>query len=67
MEQPDNPSGLHLTGRQAAEVGARAGAGAVVITHIPPWNDRDAVLAEALPHFAGPLSLAVTGASWEIG
>jgi ribonuclease BN (tRNA processing enzyme) len=67
MEQPDNPSGMHLTGRQAAEVGARAGVGAVVLTHIPPWNDRDAVLAEALPHFAGPLSLAVTGATWEIG
>ena len=67
MERPDNPSGLHLTGRQAAEVGARAGVGAVVLTHIPPWNDRDAVLAEALPHFAGPLSLAVTGATWEIG
>ncbi len=29
--------------------------------------DRDEVLAEALPHFAGSLSLAVTGASWEIG
>jgi ribonuclease BN (tRNA processing enzyme) len=48
-------------------VGARAGVGAVVLTHIPPWNDRDAVLAEALPHFARPLSLAVTGATWEIG
>ena len=64
---PDNPPGLHLSGRQAAEVGARAGVGAVVLTHIPPWHDRDAVLAEAVPHFTGPLSLAVTGASWEIG
>jgi ribonuclease BN (tRNA processing enzyme) len=67
LERPDNPSGLHLTGRQAAEVGTRAGVSAVVLTHIPPWNDRDQVLAEALPHFPGPLSLAVTGASWEIG
>jgi ribonuclease BN (tRNA processing enzyme) len=67
LDRPDNPPGLHLTGRQAAEVGARAGVAAVVLTHIPPWHDRDAVLAEALPHFAGPLSLAVTGASWEIG
>jgi ribonuclease BN (tRNA processing enzyme) len=67
VDRPDNPPGLHLSGRQAAEVGARAGVNAVVLTHIPPWNDRDAVLAEALPHFPGPLSLAVTGASWEIG
>jgi ribonuclease BN (tRNA processing enzyme) len=66
-DRPDNPPGLHLSGRQAAEVGARAGVGAVVLTHIPPWHDRDDVLAEALPHFAGSLSLAVTGASWEIG
>ena len=66
-ERPDNPPRLHLSGRQAAEVGARAGVGAVVLTHIPPWHDRDEVLAEALPHFAGPLSLAVTGATWEIG
>jgi hypothetical protein len=25
------------------------------------------VLAEATPHFTGPVSLAVTGAVWEIG
>lgn len=67
LERPDNPPGLHLTGRQAAEVGATAGVGAVVLTHIPPWHDRDQVLAEATPHFAGPVSLAVTGAVWEIG
>ena len=67
LEGSDNPAGLHLTGRQAAEVGARAGVGAVVLTHIPPWHDRDAVLNEALDHFSGPLSLAVSGASWEIG
>jgi ribonuclease BN (tRNA processing enzyme) len=67
LEAPDNPGGLHLTGRQAAEVSARAGVGAVVLTHIPPWHDPDAVLNEALPHFSGPLSLAVSGATWEIG
>ncbi len=67
LEGPDNPPGLHLTGRQAAEIGASAGVGAVVLTHIPPWNDPDAVLNEALPHYSGPLSLAVGGASWEIG
>jgi len=67
VEGADNPSGLHLTGRQAAEAGQAAAVGAVVLTHIPPWHDRDQVLAEATPHFAGPVSLAVSGAVWEIG
>jgi ribonuclease BN (tRNA processing enzyme) len=67
LDRPDNPPGVHLTGRQAAQVAAQAGVGAMVLTHIPPWHDRDAVLAEARPHFAGPLSLAASGGTWEIG
>ena len=34
----------------------------MLLTHIPPWHDPDAVLTEATPHFSGPTSLAVTGA-----
>ena len=67
LEGPVNPRGLHLTGRQAAEAGAAAGVGAVLLTHIPPWHDPDQVLAEATPHFDGPVSLAVTGGVWHIG
>jgi ribonuclease BN (tRNA processing enzyme) len=67
LERPDNPPGLHLTGRQAAETAQRAGVSAAVLTHIPPWSDPDLVLAEALPHFSGALSRAVPAASWEIG
>lgn len=63
----EHPPGLHLTGAQAAQVGARAGVGAVLLTHIPPWHDPVAVLAEARPCFDGPLSLAITGATWTIG
>ena len=66
-ERPENRPGLHQTGRQAAETAQRAGAGAAVLTHIPPWSDPDQVLAEARPHYSGPLSRAVPGASWEIG
>lgn len=65
-EGPNQRPGLHLTGRQAAEAGARAEVGAVVLTHIPPWHDPDQILAEAQPH-AGFVSRAVPGASWEIG
>ena len=52
---PDNPPGLHLTGRQAAEAGAAAGVGAVVLTHIPPWHDpRPGAGRGRRPHFDGP-------------
>jgi ribonuclease BN (tRNA processing enzyme) len=37
-----------------------------VITHIPPWYEPDRVLAEATPHFDGPVSLAKPGAVWDI-
>ncbi len=66
-ESPDNASGMHLTGRQAAETATRAGVREAVLTHVPPWHEPDQVLAEARPHFAGPLSLATAGASWPIG
>jgi ribonuclease BN (tRNA processing enzyme) len=67
VEGPGNPAGLHLTGRQAAEAGAAAGVGTVVLTHIPPWHDRDRVLTEATPYFAGPVQLATGGSHWVIG
>jgi len=62
-----NPPDLHLTGRQAAEIGERAEVGRILLTHIPPWHDREAVLTEATPHFSGSISLAVAGADWTIG
>ena len=67
LDRPDNPPGLHLSGRQAAEAAAAAGVGALVLTHIPPWHDREQVLAEARPHFAGSVELARPGARWAIG
>jgi hypothetical protein len=33
-----------------------------VITHVPPWHSADLTLAEARPHFDGPLDLATPGA-----
>ncbi len=66
-DQPGNPAGLHLSGREAASAAESAAVGALVLTHIPPWHDRDEVHAEAAPHFSGPVSMAVPGASWLIG
>ena len=67
LDGPDLPSGVHLTGPQAARVGEQAGVGQVLLTHIPPWHDPERVLTEATPHFSGPTSLAVTGGVWTIG
>lgn len=61
MAAEDNPPGIHLTAREAAETGAAASVGAVVLTHIPPWHIGADVLAEAAPHFDGPLTLAKPG------
>jgi ribonuclease BN (tRNA processing enzyme) len=60
---PALPADLHLTGRQAAQHAARAGAGQLVLTHLAPWNDSARTLAEAEPAFSGPVSLAVPGLS----
>ena len=67
LDDPHNPDGMHLSGRQAAAIGQAAGVAAIVITHIPPWYDPDRVLAEATPHFDGLVSLAKPGAVWDIG
>jgi hypothetical protein len=31
-----------------------------MITHVPPWHQVDRVLAEARPHFTGPIEIATT-------
>lgn len=64
---PGNPPGLHLTGGEAAETARRAGVAELVLTHVPPWHDPDAVLAEARPVFDGPVSHALPGRTWTVG
>jgi ribonuclease BN (tRNA processing enzyme) len=65
-DAPDRPVGLHLSGRQAGELAARAGVGRLLITHVLPWSDRDAVLAEAREAYRGEVSLAEPGADHPI-
>ncbi|MDO5683189.1 MAG: MBL fold metallo-hydrolase [Propionibacteriaceae bacterium] len=61
MHADDLPQDVHLSGRQAAEHAAQAEVPTLVITHVPPWHDIDAVHAEARPHFDGNLLLARPG------
>ncbi|MFE9552687.1 MBL fold metallo-hydrolase [Streptomyces sp. NPDC006692] len=58
--------GLHLNGREAGEHAARAGAGRLVLTHIPPWTDAEVTLADARAAYSGPVELAAPGAVYEI-
>ncbi|MGW0562576.1 MBL fold metallo-hydrolase [Streptomyces sp. NPDC003016] len=58
--------GLHLNGREAGEEASRAGVGRLVLTHIPPWTDAEANLADARAVYDGPTELAVAGAEYEV-
>jgi ribonuclease BN (tRNA processing enzyme) len=58
---PDLPPGLHLSGRQAGQHAAAAGAGQLVLTHLAPDCDPALSLAGAQEAFPGPVSLAAPG------
>ena len=62
----DNPPALHLTGAEAAAAATAAGAGRLVLTHIPPWHDKQVALAEARAGYDGPVELAETGATYDL-
>jgi ribonuclease BN (tRNA processing enzyme) len=66
VEGGHNPTDLHLTGKQAGAAAAEAGVSRLVLTHIPPWHDPHVVEAEAREAYAGPLEIAVTGATFTI-
>jgi ribonuclease BN (tRNA processing enzyme) len=66
VEGEANKPDLHLTGREAGEHAQVAGVGRLLLTHIPPWRDRDRALAEATPAFQGPVELAQPGATYDV-
>ncbi|MEU4094005.1 MBL fold metallo-hydrolase [Streptomyces sp. NPDC026673] len=58
--------GLHLNGREAGEYADRAGAGRLLLTHIPPWTDPRINLEHAREVYDGPVEVAKAGAVYEI-
>lgn len=66
QESADNPTGLHLSGREAGEHATRSGARRLVLTHVPPWNDPMRALAEAGPAYEGSVEMARPGATYEL-
>lgn len=65
-EGDDNPEDLHLTGVEVGRTALRAGVDRVVLTHIPPWHDKQIALRETRAVWSGPVELAHTGATYEI-
>ena len=57
-DEPDLPPDLHLTGGQAGEVAARAGVGRLIVTHVPPWYDRESQAAAARTTYSGQVDPA---------
>jgi ribonuclease BN (tRNA processing enzyme) len=63
---PNNPPDLHLTPRQAGEHAELAGVRQLIVTHVPPWFDRDAQTAAARETFAGEVLTATPQATFSI-
>lgn len=63
---PDRMADLHMSGHQAGELATAAHVGRLVLTHIPAWTDRAAVLAEAKATYNGEVVLAEAGVDYPI-
>ncbi len=61
-----NPEDLHMTGKDAGQAAADAGVGMLVLTHIPPWYEKQLAHDEARLVFDGRIELASTGATYDI-
>lgn len=67
VEGRDVATGIHLSGRRAAEAAVAAGGvKRLVLTHLPPWNDPEVCRVEAAEVWAGEVELAASGAVYEL-
>jgi ribonuclease BN (tRNA processing enzyme) len=67
LDGADNPPDLHLTGREAGEVAAKAGVGRLVLTHlVAAWGSEALTYEAAASVFTGQLDVARAGARYQI-
>lgn len=62
----ENIPDLHMNGRQAGRTARQARVGRLVLTHIPPWTQPQANLADARAEYDGPASLAAPRDVYEV-
>ena len=63
----DNPPDLHLTGRDAGEAAAKAGAARLLLTHlVAAWGSEANAYESASAAFAGPIEVARAGARYDV-
>ncbi|WP_415647706.1 MBL fold metallo-hydrolase [Stackebrandtia soli] len=67
LEDRENPSGVHLTGRQAGEAATKAGARRLLLTHlVRAWGSEPQTLAEATAAYTGRIDVVHSGDVFEI-
>lgn len=57
----------HLAAGEAGRIAAAAGAGRLVLTHLPHWGEHERLREQAARAFGGPVELARPGQSWSLG
>ncbi|MFL6144707.1 MAG: MBL fold metallo-hydrolase [Labedaea sp.] len=62
----DRPADLHMSGREAGELATRSDAGRLLVTHVSPFIDSQAVLAEARSVYPGEVALAQQGRRYPV-
>jgi ribonuclease BN (tRNA processing enzyme) len=63
---PENPPDLHMTPADAGEHAKKAGVKRLVITHVPPWFNRETQAEGARRTFPGLVELATLNAVFDI-
>ncbi len=67
LDGEQNPPDLHLTGREAGEVAAKAGVGRLVLTHlVTAWGSETKSVEAAASAFPGPVEAARVGVSYDV-
>lgn len=67
MDGADNPPGLHMTGREAGEIAAKAGVGRLLLTHLVlAWGGEAATHDAAASVFGGRIDIVRPGQRYEI-
>ncbi|MVT25790.1 MBL fold metallo-hydrolase [Nesterenkonia alkaliphila] len=62
----DELQGIHLNGDRAGAAAAEAGAGRMLLTHIPAWTDAQVVREHAAKRYSGNIAVVADGVTYQI-